>query len=142
MTAVSLPLNMSELVGEAYGQDQRKLSLFPGEEGRQRLSLSFLDGGDDYSEKVVNGLLENGYYPDGESDFGYYLIPLGESETAPKDSGKTTDVGLMPVRLVRLLDEESAQLKDLREGWLYVFIDGHLWREVRISKNAVFNRGG
>ncbi len=139
MTAVSLPLAMSELIGDApSGQAQRKLSLFPKQTGRQRLSLSFLDGGEEYSKDVLDGLLANGYYPDGVADAGYYLIPLGESETASRDCDKEADVGLMPVRLVRLLEEEFVQLQDVREGWLYVFVDGCLWREIRINKDSVF----
>lgn len=139
MTAVSLPLAMSELIGGApSGLAQRKLSLFPKKADRQRLSLSFLDGGVGYSQDVWEGLLANGYYPDGEADAGYYLIPLGESETAARDCNKEADVGLMPVRLVRLLEEESIQLQDVREGWLYVFLDGFLWREIRINKDSVF----
>lgn len=139
MTAASAPLSMSQQVSALlFGSSQRELALFPAETGKQRLSLSYLDGGADYSPDVLEGLKENGYFPEGEGDFGYYLIPLGESETASKDEDKTPDVGLMPARLVRLLDEEEIQLQNLRQGWLYVFIDGHLWREVKISDDAVF----
>ena len=139
MMAGSAPLSMSQQVSALLsGSSQRELALFPAETGKQRLSLSYLDGGADYSPDVLEGLKENGYFPEGEGDFGYYLIPLGESETASKDEDKTPDVGLMPARLVRLLDEEEIQLQNLRQGWLYVFIDGHLWREVKISDDAVF----
>lgn len=139
MTSVRLPLDLSEPLGSIGPEPARRsLSLFPEEAGRQRLSLSFLDGGADYPQAVLAGLLANGYYPDGEVDAGTYLIPLGESETASRDCDKEADVGLMPVRLVRLLDEESLQLQDLREGWLYVFVDGHLWREIAIGKHVVF----
>jgi len=139
MTAASAPLSMSQQVSALlFGSSQRELALFPAETGKQRLSLSYLDGGAGYSPDVLEGLKENGYFPEGEGDFGYYLIPLGESETASKDEDKTPDVGLMPARLVRLLDEEEIQLQNLRQGWLYVFVDGHLWREVKISDDAVF----
>uniref|UniRef100_UPI0025BA2B8A toxin VasX n=2 Tax=unclassified Aquisalimonas TaxID=2644645 RepID=UPI0025BA2B8A len=47
-----------------------------------------------------------------------------------------SDVGLMPVIPVRFADPEGERLAPLRDGWMYVFINGHLWREIQVSNEG------
>ena len=70
---------------------------------------------------------------------GEYVVPLGNnipSEVFPAndhllDANKWENT-LVPLRLRRYLDEDRRDKGHLRPGWLYLFRNGHLWRELQI----------
>ncbi|GGX52554.1 hypothetical protein [Saccharospirillum salsuginis] len=90
-------------------EHQRELILEKLTPGRKRLSLML---------------------PDTQHEF--HKIPLGFGETVAFDA----DLGeppadLVPVTFLRQIPDEG--LGPLRDGWVYVFVNGYLWREVRFS---------
>ena len=70
---------------------------------------------------------------------GEYVVPLGNnipSEVFSEndhllDANKWENT-LVPLRLRRYLDEDRRDKGHLRPGWLYLFRNGHLWRELQI----------
>ncbi|MEX2366458.1 MAG: hypothetical protein WD601_07600, partial [Pseudohongiellaceae bacterium] len=65
-----------------------------------------------------------------DDQHGNYKIPLGYSETTPFDEALSeSTLKLAPVTFVRNIPEEG--LGPLRDGWVYVYINGYLWREAK-----------
>jgi len=59
---------------------------------------------------------------------GFYKIPLGYSDTTPFDEELSEPaLKLVPVTFLRNIPEEG--LGPLRSGWVYVYVNGYLWRE-------------
>ncbi|HHH13833.1 MAG TPA: hypothetical protein ENJ98_06305, partial [Thiolapillus brandeum] len=64
---------------------------------------------------------------------GFYFLPIGKIKSYERTKEPARlDTELMPVVPVRFLEPEGKRLGHLRTGWLYIFVDGHLWRELRI----------
>lgn len=58
---------------------------------------------------------------------GYYKIPLGTSSA--NDTAQDAEVELVHIYPLRMgIDGED----QLREGFIYIYVDGHLWRELEI----------
>ena len=58
---------------------------------------------------------------------GYYKIPLGTSSA--NDTAQDTEVELVHIYPLRMgIDGED----QLREGFIYIYVDGHLWRELEV----------
>ena len=81
-------------------------------------------------------------------DDGQYRIPLGSVHTVAKGTTKPEwDTVLVPVVPLRYTSPEEAdtseqkrrfQAAPLRRGWLYVYKDGHLWRELEVGPRNYF----
>ena len=70
---------------------------------------------------------------------GEYVVPLGNNIPSEvfSDNDHLLDANkwentLVPLRLRRYLDEDRRDKGHLRPGWLYLFRNGHLWRELQI----------
>ncbi|QUI70982.1 toxin VasX [Pseudoalteromonas sp. M8] len=58
---------------------------------------------------------------------GYYKIPLGTSSA--NDTAQDAEVELVHIYPLRMgIDGED----QLREGFIYIYVDGHLWRELEV----------
>ncbi|ATD06392.1 hypothetical protein SIO17_05140 [Pseudoalteromonas piscicida] len=58
---------------------------------------------------------------------GYYKIPLGTSSA--NDTAQDAEVELVHIYPLRMGIEGEDQL---REGFIYIYVDGHLWRELEV----------
>lgn len=91
------------------GPHQRELVLENLTPGRKRLSLMLPD-----------------------THHQHHKIPLGFGETVAFDAELgEPPADLVPVTFLRHIPDEG--LGPLRDGWVYVFVNGYLWREVRFS---------
>ena len=77
---------------------------------------------------------------------GEYVIPLADRipTQALSDNDHTLDAykwrnSLVPLRLRRQYGSDSRDRAYLRPGWLYIFRNGHLWRELEITRRSGFN---
>jgi hypothetical protein len=69
------------------------------------------------------------------SSKGYYKIPLYQVE-AKEENDSTADIELVhifPIRFAHPADEIDDHKTNLRNGFLYIFVDGHLWRELKVT---------
>ncbi len=96
--------------------------------GMKRLTLVFNDNEID-SEDI--------------EDHEYIVLPLGKSKTVPKDKPKPESPAEYNNFLVPLVvkrhgssDFDLAKGKELRQGWLYIYCNGYLWREMMIDSHA------
>lgn len=82
-----------------------------------------------------------------DSQNGEYAIPLASGvptyapDKDPELSKKQWHNTLLPVRLQRYLTPEGGTRKRgiLRPGWIYLFRDGHLWRELSVLAFGAMN---
>ena len=66
-------------------------------------------------------------------------LPLGKTRTCPKETEREHwDDILVPVVPLAYADAERTRsgARALPEGWLYVFCDGELWRELRVVERS------
>ncbi|WP_165729464.1 toxin VasX [Pseudoalteromonas sp. 31A1] len=76
------------------------------------------------------------------SSKGYYKIPLYQVD-AKEESDNTADIELVhifPIRYAHPADEIDDHKTNLRDGFLYIFVDGHLWRELKVTTNKDVTR--
>ena len=69
------------------------------------------------------------------SQKGYYKIPLYKVD-AKEENDNTADIELVhifPIRYAHPADEIDNHKTNLRDGYLYIFVDGHLWRELKVT---------
>ncbi len=74
-----------------------------------------------------------------DSQFSEYVIPLGTQDTVPDDEdivdADTILIPMVPVRYT-LYDVDIKKMRKstapLEPGWLYVYRDGYLWRELEV----------
>ena len=86
--------------------------------------------------KLAEALKARGYPLAHTND---YCVPLGKTGCmARDDEPDAADVEVMHVIPVRFLEPEGARLGHLREGYLYIFVEGHLWRELRVNPGTRF----
>ena len=99
------------------------------------LFLEFSDSRTRYPDNVLTGLKDNGYFAPDEPGDGTYLIPLGQGLPVTRDDDSTDALtGLAHIKPVRFADPAGNHLAPLRDtGRLYIFVGGHLWRELVIS---------
>jgi hypothetical protein len=98
------------------------------EAGTQHLSLLFND---------------NEFDPTEDEDREYIVIPLGQTKTVKKDSSQPQSPKefanfTVPLILKRYVTAEfdKAQTAELRQGWLYIYRNGYLWRELQVRENS------
>ncbi|MCH8543024.1 MAG: hypothetical protein LAT61_05595 [Alcanivorax sp.] len=137
-------LNESQPIPGQDDPNRRRLWLQPRTPGRKRMSLVF--HGDQrrhhYPDEILTPLRERGYFREDEPGHGKYLIPAGFGHTQRRDCDPgeiNTELHLMHVRPVRFASLEPLRLSDLRNGWLYIFVNGHLWREVHVTDGNLFH---
>ncbi len=67
---------------------------------------------------------------------GFNKIPVGVSETLPgNEQADSWPTYLVPVTFLRSLPdlpEGVSSLAPLRDGWLYIYVNGYLWRELEV----------
>ncbi len=70
---------------------------------------------------------------------GWYKIPLGRVKPRQKGTSVTGEHVIVPVLPERYttVDAHPDEAGRLRPGWLYVFRDGHLWRELEVIEHPV-----
>ncbi|WP_028672270.1 hypothetical protein [Saccharospirillum impatiens] len=72
-----------------------------------------------------------------DEHYGYNKVPVGVSDTLPaNEQAASWPTYLVPVTFLRQLPdlpEEVASLAPLREGWLYIYVNGYLWREIQVG---------
>ncbi|MFV2058276.1 MAG: hypothetical protein ACC707_17560, partial [Thiohalomonadales bacterium] len=69
---------------------------------------------------------------------GKYRIPLGKvtpDPTGTHSTGVNVSVPLIPL-LYSTSDLNKDKGQKIREGWLYVYVNGYLWRELEVIKNG------
>jgi hypothetical protein len=122
-------------------EERKRWLLFRGlTEGKKAVSIQYPDTRCDYGDDVFQDYLQR----TGLSGQNY-RIPVDVVETERDDQPVveeklyTTLVPVAPVRFIRPEEPGSAfpverdrNLAPLREGWLYLFLDGHLWREIQV----------
>lgn len=111
MTAVSIALP-GHPDGPNNAERHRELILENFTPGRKRLSLMLTD-----------------------DHHGHYKIPLGyDDTTAFNEDMSNPALKLVPVTFLRNIPEEG--LGPLREGWVYIYVNGYLWREARYDTDC------
>ncbi|MBA3979846.1 MAG: hypothetical protein C0462_04505, partial [Alcanivorax sp.] len=139
--SVSLPLSQAQPIPGQEDTCRRRLWLQPKTPGRKRLTLAFQER-NTYPPEMLEQLRESGYFKADEPGNGYYLIPAGYGHTVPHDTDPAEvnpDLKVMHVRPVRFASLDPLRLSDLRNGWLYIFVNGHLWREVHVTDGNLFH---
>lgn len=67
---------------------------------------------------------------------GFNKIPVGVSETLPgNEEADSWPTYLVPITFLRSLPdlpEGVPSLAPLRDGWLYIYVNGYLWRELEV----------
>jgi hypothetical protein len=126
---------------QKLAQERKRWLLFRGlTEGKKAVSIQYPDSRCNYADEVFRDYLER----TGLSGQNY-RIPVDVIEAEPDDEPLieeklyTTLVPVAPVRFIRPKEpgpafpvEQDRHLAPLREGWLYLFLDGHLWREIQV----------
>ncbi|SEP10640.1 toxin VasX [Aquisalimonas asiatica] len=131
------PLNAAQLLDIPGAVPRSRLSFRSHEAGTRRMALNLRDSAGDYPQAIKEALEERGYGGRVGVIAGEYRLPLGSVRSIPADDTDTeSDVGLMPVIPVRFTDPEGELLAPVRDGWLYVFINGHLWREIQVGNEG------
>ena len=111
MTAASIALP-GHPDGPNNAERHRELILENFTPGRKRLSLMLTDDHHDY-----------------------YKIPLGyDDTTAFNEDMSNPALKLVPVTFLRNIPDEG--LGPLREGWVYIYVNGYLWREARYDTDC------
>lgn len=71
-----------------------------------------------------------------DEEYRFNKIPVGVSETLPgNEQADGWPTYLVPVTFLRSLPdlpEEASSLAPLRDGWLYIYVNGYLWRELEV----------
>lgn len=101
--------------------------------GQYHAWLGYTDVYDGGLSAVVDKdeLVAKGYNPPDDS----YWLPLGLIQAQKKSSShKKAAISLMPLYLLRSLNKQNSKLDNLRSGWLYVYLDGYLWREIFVDQ--------
>ena len=102
--------------------------------------LSKLEGIQPENSALALGVREATPWP--HKAEGYLLLPLGEYDHIPSEEALTEGVAnLAYFKLQRYLtpDNDVAQVEALRPGWVYVFVNGYLWRELEVNENGTFS---
>ncbi|MFV1992454.1 MAG: hypothetical protein ACC635_01005, partial [Acidiferrobacterales bacterium] len=137
-TVLDLPLGGALPEGtDNTGQPLRRLTYERIKEGSYNAWLRFQDGANAYKgvplfeknrdRRPIHELLDTEKYP--VKDNNYYWIPLGIGDAVKK--GEKVDKSttkLTPVFPVSFWESDSDKLVHLRTGYVYIFIDGFLWR--------------
>lgn len=128
-------MTQTKLIGQCdVLADDRAIVTFHAEEsGDAPLWMELYDSRRDYPTAILGGLRENGYFDETEGN-GLYRIPLGITHTVDIDDTSSADAGITHIKPVRFASPEGDLLAPLRDGGrLYLFINGHLWREIAVS---------
>ena len=139
--SVSLPLSQAQPIPGQEDSCRRRLWLHPKTPGRKRLTLAFQER-NTYPPEMLDQLRASGYFKEDEPGNGYYLIPAGYGHTVPRDTDPAEvnpDLQVIHVRPVRFASLDPLRLSDLRNGWLYIFVNGHLWRELHVTDGDLFH---
>lgn len=115
---------LAQYVEGADGQRYRGLMISNLKPGLQNLSLVLNDSQTD---------------EEAQEDKEYIVIPLGRTKTVPGDSPRPArpeeyanfTVPIIPKRYATSAMEKS-EGAELRAGWLYIYRNGYLWRELQI----------
>ncbi len=111
------------------GKRHRELAVYPQEGGRKKLSLVLNDtrfaAGDPNREFIVLPL-------------GHGLATVSTSEPRPAD-WRDHDHFFLPLILRRYATSpaDPEQIADLRDGWVYVYRNGYLWRELQVVQGTL-----
>ncbi len=139
-TVLDLPLGSALPEGtDESGQPLRRLTYERIKKGSYNVWLRFQDDANAYrglpligingDRRAIHKFLDTEKYP--VKDNNYYWIPLGIGDSVKKgekvDKSKTK---LTPVFPVSFWESDSDKLVHLRTGYIYIFIDGFLWREI------------
>ena len=65
---------------------------------------------------------------------GTYKVPLGRVTPRTHDTGSLKENVIVPVvpMIYTTPDHDKYEAISARKGWIYIFVDGHLWRELEI----------
>lgn len=128
-------MTQTKLIGQCdVLADDRAIVTFHAEEpGEAPLWMELYDSRRDYPAAILGGLRQNGYFDETEGN-GLYRIPLGITHTVDIGDTSSPDAGITHIKPVRFASPEGDRLAALRDGGrLYLFINGHLWREIAVS---------
>ncbi len=73
-----------------------------------------------------------------DTAFTWYNVPLGKVQARPREAARQTGNNvLVPVKPVWIPTpngmKDKGKAEPLREGYLYVYLDGYLWRELKVG---------
>ncbi|VAW81735.1 hypothetical protein MNBD_GAMMA12-2564 [hydrothermal vent metagenome] len=86
------------------------------------------------SKSSYKELLKQKKYPLDLGATDYWVpIAIGESKKVNKTLN-SADIKLTPVFPLSFSEEKGTRLAHLRSGYLYIFMDGFLWREIQVNK--------
>ncbi|MGB3222264.1 MAG: PAAR-like domain-containing protein, partial [Desulforhopalus sp.] len=111
-----------------------------GSGGYRELLINNLDAGTHQLSLLLN---DKEFDLTDEEDREYIVIPLGQTETVKKDSSQPRSpeeftnftVPIIPKRYTTT-EFDKAKTADLRSGWLYIYRNGYLWRELQVRENS------
>jgi len=102
----------------------------------RELMIDNLKSGLQHLSLVLN---DSQFDEEAKEDKEFIVIPLGRTKTVPADSPRPTrpeehanfTVPIIPKRYATSA-MDKAQAAELREGWLYIYRNGYLWRELQV----------
>ncbi|SEO60616.1 toxin VasX [Aquisalimonas asiatica] len=131
------PMNAADVVDGDSGTPYSELRFGTDTPGSSRMELELRDSAGPYPSSLSDALEARGYGGSSGPAGDRYRIPLGDVNSDPADdTERQPDVGVMPVVPARFADPEGAHLAPVRDGWLYIFVNGHLWRELAVSNEG------
>jgi uncharacterized Zn-binding protein involved in type VI secretion len=128
--------------GSNTAKAQRIFQYIDGEgaERYRELLISNLEAGTQHLSLLLN---DKEFDSTDEEDKEYIVIPLGQTKTVKKDSPQPQSPKefanfTVPLILKRYVTAEfdKAQTAELRQGWLYIYRNGYLWRELQVRENS------
>ncbi|WP_429884328.1 PAAR-like domain-containing protein [Geoalkalibacter halelectricus] len=141
------PLLKGETGGESGpGREHRRLARYIDGEGHaaQRYRELVIDNLDRDTQRltlVMRDLAFRNYSPE-EREF--IVLPLAASvPTVPADAPRPSCIEDYPNFVIPIIpkryakpEPDQAQAKELRKGWLYVYRNGYLWRELEVMEHG------
>ncbi|MDO3379333.1 toxin VasX [Geoalkalibacter halelectricus] len=124
----------------------RRLARYIDGEGKdaqryRELVIDNLDAATQRLTLVMRDLAFNNYSPE-EREF--IVLPLAASvPTVPADAPRPSCIEEYPNFVIPIIpkryakpEPDQAQAKELRKGWLYVYRNGYLWRELEVMEHG------
>lgn len=94
--------------------------------------LSLVDSSVEFTKEQTKLLKDNKHPVDND----VYHIPLAELPSINKDKKiDYSNIELTPVYPARLLKHNESICAPLRDGWLYIYVGGYLWREIKVNSS-------
>jgi len=128
MNSATKQIDQAEQVGtDAQGLQDRRLTYFSDHQETRSAWLHYMNSKAVYPKPYLEHFHSRKMYIDDSE----YWVPLGKVTSVPAESNVIqSELELIPVFPAMFQTHDGTELTGLEKGYLYVFVDGHLWREI------------